>query len=150
MQHRSARRSRMKSVQQRHQAFPHGARAEGVYPEVERQPGRWLALDGLSLSTLLSSLGTSSANVALPTLAQAFGVSFQAVQGIVLAYLLAITALIVVAGRLGDILGRRRLLLTGLPLFAVASALCAAAPALWLLIAARSARRSRRSGPGVP
>ena len=89
---------------------------------------------------LLSSLGTSSANIALPTLAQAFGVSFQAVQWIVLAYLLATTTLIVGVGRLGDIVGRRRLLLTGLVLFAVASVLCGVAPALWLLIAARAAQ----------
>jgi MFS family permease len=96
-----------------------------------------LALAGLSLSMLLASLGTSSANVALPTLARAFGASFQAVQWVVLAYLLATTTLIVGAGRLGDVAGRRRLLLTGLGVFAVASVLCGAAPALWLLIAAR-------------
>ena len=98
------------------------------------------ALAGLSLSLLLSSLGTSSANVALPTLAQAFAASFQQVQWIVLAYLLAITTLIVSVGRLGDILGRRRLLISGLLLFTLASALCAAAPALWPLIAARAAQ----------
>ena len=62
---------------------------------------------------LLSSLGTSIANVGLPTLAQAFGASFQEVQWVVLAYLLAITTLIVSVGRLGDIVGRRRLLLAG-------------------------------------
>jgi EmrB/QacA subfamily drug resistance transporter len=97
-----------------------------------------LALASLSLSMLLASLGTSSANVALPTLAQAFGVSFQMIQWVVLAYLLATTALLVGAGRLGDILGRRRLLLVGLALFAVASLLCAVAPAFWLLIAGRA------------
>lgn len=100
---------------------------------------RW-ALAGLSLSMLLSSLGTSIANVGLPTLALAFGASFQAVQWIVLAYLLAITTLIVSAGRLGDILGRRRLLLAGLLLFTAASVLCGAAPTLGLLIAARAAQ----------
>src|SRR5688572_12640109 len=55
---------------------------------------RW-ALASLSLSMLLSSLGTSIANVGLPTLAQVFNASFQHVQWIVLAYLLAITTLIV-------------------------------------------------------
>jgi EmrB/QacA subfamily drug resistance transporter len=89
---------------------------------------------------LLSSLGTSIANVALPTLAQAFNASFQEVQWIVLAYLLAITTLIVSVGRLGDIAGRRRLLLAGIFLFTVASVLCGVAPALWLLIAARAAQ----------
>jgi EmrB/QacA subfamily drug resistance transporter len=89
---------------------------------------------------LLSSLGTSIANVGLPTLAQAFDASFQEVQWIVLAYLLAITTLIVSAGRLGDITGRRRLLLAGLVLFTMASILCGVAPTLWLLIAARAAQ----------
>lgn len=108
-------------------------------PAVRTAPARW-ALAGLSLSMLLAALGTSIANVALPTLAQAFGAAFQDVQWVVLAYLLSITALIVGAGRLGDIVGRRRLLLGGLLLFTAASALCAAAPSLWLLIAARAAQ----------
>ncbi|RWN51021.1 MFS transporter [Mesorhizobium sp.] len=106
----------------------------------ERAPAVRRALAGLSLSMLLSSLGISIANVALPTLTQAFDASFQEVQWIVLAYLLAITTLIVSVGRLGDITGRRRLLLAGLFLFTVASVLCGVAPTLWLLIAARAAQ----------
>ena len=98
---------------------------------------RW-ALASLSLSMLLSSLGTSIANVGLPTLAQVFNASFQHVQWIVLAYLLAITTLIVSVGRLGDITGRRRLLLAGIGLFTLASALCGFAPTLWMLIGARA------------
>ncbi|HYG88779.1 MAG TPA: MFS transporter [Azospirillum sp.] len=98
------------------------------------------ALAGLSACVLLSSLGTSVANVALPTLAEAFGASFQQVQWVVVAYLLAITTLIVGVGRLGDRVGRRRLLLAGLALFTAASALCGAAPTLWLLVAARAAQ----------
>ncbi|SED42494.1 Predicted arabinose efflux permease, MFS family [Pseudomonas frederiksbergensis] len=98
---------------------------------------RW-ALASLSLSMLLSSLGTSIANVGLPTLAQVFNASFQHVQWIVLAYLLAITTLIVSVGRIGDITGRRRLLLVGIGVFTLASALCGLAPTLWLLIGARA------------
>jgi EmrB/QacA subfamily drug resistance transporter len=98
---------------------------------------RW-ALASLSLSMLLSSLGTSIANVGLPTLAQVFNASFQHVQWIVLAYLLAITTLIVSVGRLGDLTGRRRLLLTGIGVFTLASALCGLAPTLWMLIGART------------
>lgn len=98
---------------------------------------KW-ALASLSLSMLLSALGTSIANVGLPTLATAFDASFQQVQWVVLAYLLAITTLVVSAGRLGDLIGRRRLLTAGIALFTVASALCSLAPTLWLLIAART------------
>ncbi len=113
-------------------------RDEAVAACAPRTPSvRW-ALASLSLSMLLSSLGTSIANVGLPTLAQAFNASFQEVQWIVLAYLLAITTLIVSVGRLGDITGRRRLLLAGISLFTLASALCGCAPTLGLLIAART------------
>lgn len=97
-----------------------------------------LALASLSLCVLLSSAGASIANVGLPAVAQAFGASFQQVQWVVLAYLLAVTALVVGAGRLGDRLGRRRLLLAGIAIFTVACALCGAAPSLETLVAARA------------
>ncbi len=100
---------------------------------------RW-GLASLSLSMLMPSLDTSIANAGLPTLAQAFTASFHEVQWIVLAYLLAVTTSIVSVGRLGDLIGRRRLLLGGILLFTVASLLCGVAPTLWLLIAARAAQ----------
>ncbi len=100
--------------------------------------GRMGALAGLSLAILLSSLGTSIANVALPTLGHVFSASFQQVQWVVLAYLLASTVLIAGIGRLGDLFGRRLLLLGGLALFSVASLLAAAAPSLAVLIVARA------------
>ncbi len=98
---------------------------------------RWV-IASLALSMLLSSLGTSIANVGLPTLAQAFNASFQLVQWVVLAYLLAVTTLIVSVGRLGDMIGRRRLLLTGIMLFTATSVGCSVAPTLGWLIAARA------------
>ncbi|TPN48237.1 MULTISPECIES: MFS transporter [unclassified Mesorhizobium] len=103
----------------------------------QKESAGW-ALASLSLATLLSSLGTSIASVGLPSLMQTFGASFQAVQWVVLAYLLAITTLIVSAGRLADMVGRQPLLLGGIALFTAASVLCGLAPTLWLLIAARA------------
>ena len=100
---------------------------------------RWV-LGSLALGMLLPSLGTSIANVALPTLADAFDASFQQVQWVVLAYLLATTTLIVSVGRLGDIMGRRRLLMGGIFLFTAASVVGGFAPTLGLLIAARAAQ----------
>lgn len=97
-------------------------------------------LASLSLSMLVSSLGASIANVGLPTLAQALNSSFQAVQWVVIVYLLAVTTSIIAMGRLGDRMGRRRLLLTGIALFTLASGFCAVAPAIWLLLAARVAQ----------
>lgn len=100
---------------------------------------RW-ALASLCLSMLMPSLDTSIANAGLPTLARAFAATFPAVQWIVLAYLLAITTLIVSVGRLGDLFGRRRLLLAGIAIFTAASVLCGLAPTLGLLVAARAAQ----------
>lgn len=98
---------------------------------------RWV-LASLSLAMLMPSLDTSIANAALPTLAKAFNASFQETQWIVLSYLLAVTTLIVSAGRLGDAFGRKRMLLVGLLLFTAASLLCGLAPSLWSLLVARS------------
>lgn len=106
----------------------------------ELNPSYVGTLTALSLPMLLSSLGTSITNVALPALAQAFNASFPEVQWLVLAYLLAITTLIVSVGRLGDMTGRRRLLLTGISLFTTASILGGFAPTLGVLIAARAAQ----------
>jgi len=111
-----------------------------ITARIETRPSLGWALASLSLSMLLSSLGTSIANVALPTLAQAFAASFQEIQWVVLAYLLAITTLIVSAGRMGDMTGRRRLLVAGVFLFTVASILCGVASTLWLLVCARAAQ----------
>ena len=110
-----------------------------VLPPISRLSHGW-QLASLSLAMLLPSLGTSIANAGLPTFAETFGATFQGVQWIVLAYLLAMTTLVVSAGRLGDLLGRRRLLLGGVLVFAVASAVGAVAGDLWLLIAARAAQ----------
>ncbi|WP_286890393.1 MFS transporter [Achromobacter sp. UBA2119] len=107
---------------------------------VSSSSSRLSLLACLSLSMLLASLGTSIANVGLPAFAHAFGASFQSVQWVVLAYLLAITTAVVSAGRLGDLIGRRRLMLAGIAWFTVASVTCAAAPGLWTLVAARAAQ----------
>ena len=92
----------------------------------------------LSLAMLLPSLGTSIANVALPDIAAAFEAPQQDVQWIVIAYLVSVTALIVTAGRLGDLFGRTRMLKAGTLLFATASVGGIWAPSLGLLIALRA------------
>ncbi len=116
----------------------HMKQIEGAVGTAEtKSPVKWV-LVSLSLSMLLPSLGTSIANVGLPTLAHTFDASFQEVQWVVLSYLLAITTLIVSVGRLGDMIGRRRLLLAGIGVFTMGSVLCGIAPTLGVLIAARA------------
>jgi len=95
-------------------------------------------LASLCLAMLIPSLDTSIANAGLPVLAQALGAPFEHAQWIVLAYLLAITSLIVGAGRLGDLFGRRRVLLGGIALFTAASLACGLAGSLAALVVARA------------
>lgn len=91
----------------------------------------------LSLAMLLASLGTSIANIALPTLAEAFSAPFAEVQAVVVAYLAALTVSVIIAGRLGDSFGLKPMLVVGLIIFIVASLLCAISPGLWPLVGAR-------------
>lgn len=97
-------------------------------------------LAALAGAMLLASLAVSIASVALPTLSRVYSAPVSSVQWVVLAYLISATVAIVLAGRLGDLLGHRRVLIAGLVLFAVASVLCAVAPTLEALIAARAAQ----------
>jgi MFS family permease len=92
----------------------------------------------LALAMLLAALGTSIANIALPTLAEAFSAPFAQVQMVVVAYLATLTVCVVIAGRLGDRLGLKPMLVAGLAVFALASLLCAIAPSLLLLVGARA------------
>lgn len=92
----------------------------------------------LALSVLVASLGTSAANVALPTIAVDLGGTFAQTQWVALAYLLAMTATSLTVGHLGDLLGRRTVLLGGIAVFSVAAVLCAIAPTLGMLVAARA------------
>ncbi|MEI7353693.1 MFS transporter [Pectobacterium versatile] len=101
----------------------------------QAKPGITLTL---ALAILSASLGTSIANIALPTLTAVFSAPFAQVQAIVIAYLAAMALSVVIAGRLGDRYGLKPVFITGLGLFAIASLLCAIAPQLWQLIAARA------------
>ncbi len=103
-----------------------------------KQSSPQLALAALSLSMLLPSLGVSIANIALPALAQSFGAPFAQVQWVVLSFLLALSATLVGAGRLGDVVGRGYLVMGGILVFVAGSVLCALAPTLALLVAARA------------
>ncbi len=98
---------------------------------------RRLGLLALGLATLLPMLAGSMANMLLPALGADFAVPFASLQWVLVAYLLGLTCLTVVAGRLGDRFGRRRLLLWGMGLFVLASLLCALAPTIGWLLAAR-------------
>lgn len=97
----------------------------------------WLALVGLAMVVLLSSFNISVVNVALPVLADAFSVSMSAVQWLVVAYLIAMTCLMPVAGWWGDRWGRKPVMLSGICIFSLGTIGCVLAESLTPLLTAR-------------
>jgi len=110
---------------------------------------RWRAFPPLALGAVMATLDISVVNIALPTLSRAFGVPLTRIEWVVLAYVVTLTGLMLVAGRLADRVGRRRLYGAGLIGFAGASALCGAAPSAAALIAARAGRAAGRPRYGA-
>ena len=95
----------------------------------------------LATTILASSLGFvdgSVVNVALPAIGRSLSADAPALQWVINAYLLPLSALLLLGGAAGDRFGRRRMLVAGVLLFALASLACAAAPSLSVLLAARS------------
>jgi len=90
------------------------------------------------LASSLSFVEGSVLNVALPAIRSSYGAGAAEVQWVVNAYLLPLSALLLLGGALGDHYGRRRLLVIGTGIFAVTSLLCALAPSLPVLLGARA------------
>jgi len=91
----------------------------------------------VALGTMLAPLNSTMIAVALPAIMDEFSVGLGSAGWLVTAYLIAMASLQPVAGKLGDRIGRRRLVLGGLLGFGLASLAAAAAPHLWVLIALR-------------
>jgi EmrB/QacA subfamily drug resistance transporter len=104
-----------------------------------RADPRW-TLIACILASSLSFVEGSVLNVALPAIRQSYGAGAEDVQWVVNAYLLPLSALLLLGGALGDHFGRRKLLVVGTSIFALTSLLCALAPSLPVLLAARAAQ----------
>ena len=98
---------------------------------------RWLALVVLCVGMLMIVLDGTVVNVALPTIQSDLGFSQASLAWVVNAYLIAFGGLLLLAGRLGDLISRRGVFLAGLGVFTVASFLCGVAQTQEMLIAAR-------------
>ncbi|WP_254454992.1 MFS transporter [Acetobacter estunensis] len=98
----------------------------------------FLVLGACCLSLFLVMMDVTIVNVALPSIRLAFDAGLPALQWIVDAYTLVVSALLMVAGTLADRFGRRRIFLTGIVVFCLASALCGMATSSGALIAARA------------
>jgi len=112
-----------------------GARTNGGSVSGARR--RWVALVVLCLGQLMIVLDATIVNVALPSIQHDLGFSQASLTWVVNAYLIAFGSFLLLAGRIGDLVGRKRVFLGGLALFTTASALCGLAGSQGLLIAAR-------------
>jgi EmrB/QacA subfamily drug resistance transporter len=99
---------------------------------------RWLALYILCLGVLMIVLDTTIVNVALPSIRASLGFSDAALSWVVNAYMLTFGGFLLLGGRLGDLVGQRRMFLAGIALFTLTSCLCGLATTRELLVAARA------------
>src|SRR5256885_5456915 len=127
-----ARGSGRKGVNARAREKPRSSKQKSADP-------RW-TLAACILASSLSFVDGSVLNVALPAIRASYGAGAAEVQWVVNAYLLPLSALLLLGGALGDHFGRRLLLTIGTSLFGIGSLLCALAPSLPLLLGARGAQ----------
>ncbi len=106
--------------------------------------GRWVLM-AMILGPSVAGVDSTVVAVALPAIGRNLHVGFQALRWTVTSYTLTLASLILLAGSLSDRWGRRRVFLAGLGWFTMASVLCAAAPGIGWLIAARGAGHRRRA-----
>jgi EmrB/QacA subfamily drug resistance transporter len=103
----------------------------------ESDRARWIALYVLCAGFLMIILDSAIVNVALPAIQDDLGFSQSDLAWVVNAYLIAFGGLLLLAGRLGDLIGRRRMFLIGLTVFTAASLVCGLAASQSVLIGAR-------------
>ena len=100
----------------------------------ERPYYKWLVFANVAAGTFMATLDGSIVNVALPTISVNFGVGKETLQWAVTAYLLTISSLLLVFGRLADIIGKNRVYAAGFLGFALGSALCGSADSVNQLV----------------
>ena len=108
-----------------------------VQVDGQKRDERWIALYVLCVGMLMIVLDVTIVNVALPSIQDDLHFSTSSLAWVVNAYLIAFGGLLLLAGRFGDLIGRRSIFLAGVGLFTVASLLCGLAQSQSLLIAAR-------------
>ncbi len=98
---------------------------------------RWFVLATVAVGTFMSTLDSSIVNVALPTISREFQSDLSTIQWVVSAYLLTITSLLPVFGRIADMFGRKKVFALGFIIFTLGSVLCGFAQNIWFLVGTR-------------
>jgi EmrB/QacA subfamily drug resistance transporter len=110
---------------------------QGMNAEQIAERSRWIALYVLCAGVLMIVLDVTIVNVALPSIQDDLGFSSSSLAWVVNAYLIAFGGLLLLAGRLGDLIGRRTIFLAGLFVFTAASLVCGLAQSQGMLVGAR-------------
>src|SRR3984957_11417903 len=105
--------------------------------ERKRERRRWIALAVLCLGQLMMVLDATIVNVALPSIQRELHFSQSNLTWVIDGYLITFGGFLLLAGRVGDLVGRKKVFLTGLVMFVAASALCGVATSQGMLIVAR-------------
>src|SRR6202045_1021883 len=108
--------------------------------ERKRERRRWLALAVLCLGQLMMVLDATIVNVALPSIQHDLHFSQSNLTWVIDGYLITFGGFLLLAGRVGDLVGRKKVFLTGLVMFVAASALCGVSGSQTMLIVARFAQ----------
>src|SRR5574342_253844 len=105
-----------------------------------RAPSPWVGFSAVAVGMFMSTIDGSIVNVALPSIREGLGATIGGVELVITVYLLVISAALLGAGRLGDLLGHRRVYVAGLLLFTLGSGLCGVSGSLPALVASRAAQ----------
>ncbi|MDX6566484.1 MAG: hypothetical protein QOE10_2146, partial [Gaiellales bacterium] len=108
-----------------------------MMPVVAESRRRWVALGVVCLAMLMNTLDGSVVNVALPAIQNDLNFTQSNLSWVVNAYLITFGSFLLLAGRLGDLIGRKRVFLAGVAIFTLASVICGLAESQGVLIAAR-------------
>jgi EmrB/QacA subfamily drug resistance transporter len=100
----------------------------------EKSNSHWFVVSTVCIGAFMASLDASIINIALPTLQQQFHTPMNEIEWVSLSYLLSLATLIIIFGRLADMIGRRKLYIAGFVLFSLSSLFCGLAPMLSILI----------------
>lgn len=111
-----------------------------------RQTQKWWTMAAVAVGIFLSTVDGSIVNLALPQLAREFGATFAAVQWVVLAYSFTVVSLMLIAARLGDRYGKKRLYLVGFAVFTLGSLACTLSSSIGVLLAGRVVQSVGGSG----
>ncbi len=106
-------------------------------PDDAPLPGRWIAMAALLVAGFMNLVDVTIVNVAIPSMQDAFAATDSQIEWVVAAYILTFALCLLPSGRLGDVIGRRRMFLLGVTVFTIGSALCGLAPSIGTLVGAR-------------